>query len=594
VHRILLTFDDGPHAESTAVILDELARRGNSAVFFVLGEELEKPGAHALLQRAVSEGHYVGNHGYSHRRLTLLTDEEIRSDFRRTEALIGSLDRGVKLWRPPFGEHGTRVDSLLALLGYTRMLWNVGSRDWEFPPADDCVDDWVEWTLGGVRSRIGRGFQNTVCLFHDSLATTALHLPRLLDELSRIPGARVARYNPCDPEGISIEPEANVERTGALHCTDAVSFAFEELRVLVRPRHSTLYILNQSAGFLWDTLASGSSESEAARELADCYGIAEDLAVSDVRTALEDWRHRGLIGPKSPEMEDPGPWPFLPATVPAPALDEFAEQREYRLLDAPFVIRYQTAAIAAAIHPRFVNLASAVPVPHGRTFAISAYGSGFVLTAEGSSTYYRSLAALAYHLHFALMRCAHPGLDAMASLHAALAAYGAGSLALVAASGSGKSTLAAALASEGMRVACDDRLFLDFASGLPAAAPNAIGLKRGSWRALESRYPAILDLPCVHLENEVRYLPSPAPADRLFPPLTHIFFPQHDPAAVTRAYHLSGLEALERLCAPESWISPEPDRLRTFLQLVESAHCFALPFSNLDAAVAQIEGFVRA
>lgn len=93
----------------------------------------------------------------------------------------------------------------------------------------------------------------------------------------------------------------------------------------------------------------------------------------------------------------------------------------------------------------------------------------------------------------------------MACLHSALATYGAGSLALVANNSSGK-----ALASAGMRVSVGDRLFLDCDSGHPAAAPNAIGLKCGSWRALASRYPAILDVSSLRSDQEeVRFLLSP-------------------------------------------------------------------------------------
>src|ERR1022692_847434 len=125
LHRVLLTFDDGPHPRHTVLVLDELARRELKGVFFVLGEQLEHPENQAILERLAGEGHLIGNHGYSQQNLTRLTDEQIRSQIRRTETLIGNLDRGVKLWRPPFGERDNRVDAILRSLGYTRMLWNV-------------------------------------------------------------------------------------------------------------------------------------------------------------------------------------------------------------------------------------------------------------------------------------------------------------------------------------------------------------------------------------------------------------------------------------------------------------------------------------
>jgi peptidoglycan/xylan/chitin deacetylase (PgdA/CDA1 family) len=592
VHRILLTFDDGPHPANTGLVLDELSRRGLSAVFFVLGEQLELPGARAVLERAVAAGHFIGNHGYSHQNLTLLSDDQIRSAARRTEALIGDLDRGVKLWRPPFGESDARVDSVLASLSYTRMLWNVDSMDWrdDLPP-----DEWIRLTLAKIRTRINLGLRNTVCLFHDPLAATCAQFGAFLDELASIPRAQVARYNPSHSEGISLPEDPEPPRTSALDPSDAVGFEFEGSRVLARPSRASLYILNETASFMWDVLSRGASESEAARQLARDYDISEDVAARDVRFALDDWRIRGLIGPKAPEMEDPGPWPLSTNVVPAPEGAEFEETRSYRFLDFCFTIRCETAGIADAIHPRFANLQTAAPARAGQLFDITAISDGFALSVSGgSATRHESVAALAYHLFFSVMRCAHPGLDLMACLHSALASHGGGSLALIANNGGGKSTLAAALAGSGMPVHSDDRLFLDFVSGRPAATPNSVGLKRGSWPALLTRYPGILELPTVEIDGQdVRFLPQPPPTDRLLPPVTHIFFPRYEARAENGVHRLSSVQALQRIAASEGWISSDPAKLGAFLQWVGRAACYELPFSDLEAAVARIGECLR-
>lgn len=593
MHRILLTFDDGPRPAHTLSVLDELARRGLSAVFFVLGEQLELPGAHTLVERAAREGHFIGNHGYAQQNLTGLTDEEIRSSFRRTEALIGRLDRGVKLWRPPFGERDSRVESVLASLGYTRMLWNIDSLDWRPLP----VSEWMDRVLDKVHARNHLGFRNSVCLFHDSLENTAREIGGFLDRVARIPDVAVARYNPCHPEGISLPEEAEPPRTCLLDPCDAVGFEFDGSRVLARPGRSALYILNETASFLWDRLSGGASEPETARYLAERYGIA-NAAGRDLAAALSNWRATGLIGPKAPEMEDPGPWPVSTETVPRPAGAEFQATREYGFLDFSFTIRYHTRDIAAAIHPRFANLESAARGRASYTFEITAESPAvdhaFILAAGGSATRHESLAALSYHLFFSITRRAHPGLELMACLHSALATYGEGSVAFVANNGSGKSTLVAALASAGMRVCSDDRLFLDFASGRPAATPNSIGLKRGSWPALQARYPGILDFAQVRIDDDdVRFILAPPAAERLLPPVTHVFFPRYDARAATAAHLLSPLQAIQRVAASEGWISSEPSKLEAFLGWLGRVSCYELPFSDLDAAVGQIAARIQ-
>ena len=62
--RIALTFDDGPHPEYTAEILDILAEYGIRATFFVIGENVDL--YPEVLQRTIAEGHEIGNHTQTH------------------------------------------------------------------------------------------------------------------------------------------------------------------------------------------------------------------------------------------------------------------------------------------------------------------------------------------------------------------------------------------------------------------------------------------------------------------------------------------------------------------------------------------------
>lgn len=69
--RIALTFDDGPHYKYTAEILDILAEYDVKATFFVVGELAER--YPELILRELADGHEVGNHTWSHPRLSRLT-----------------------------------------------------------------------------------------------------------------------------------------------------------------------------------------------------------------------------------------------------------------------------------------------------------------------------------------------------------------------------------------------------------------------------------------------------------------------------------------------------------------------------------------
>ena len=67
---VLLTFDDGPHPDVTAGVLDRLAAHDAKAVFFVVGRRLKRGGD--LLARMRREGQVIGNHSYLHRNRYVL------------------------------------------------------------------------------------------------------------------------------------------------------------------------------------------------------------------------------------------------------------------------------------------------------------------------------------------------------------------------------------------------------------------------------------------------------------------------------------------------------------------------------------------
>ena len=63
--EVTLTFDNGPDPEATPHVLDVLAARDLKATFFVVGERLAA--ARHLAERAHAEGHWIGNHTWTHR-----------------------------------------------------------------------------------------------------------------------------------------------------------------------------------------------------------------------------------------------------------------------------------------------------------------------------------------------------------------------------------------------------------------------------------------------------------------------------------------------------------------------------------------------
>lgn len=186
--RLLLTFDDGPHPEHTPRVLDALAAADVPALFFVVGRRAE--GQAGLLARTVAAGHRLGNHTFSHVRLTDLTPTEIRDEIRRTHDLIEPyLPPGPPLFRLPYGATNRVVAETVAALGYRTIGWEVDSGDWL---AARQPDGWIEPTLIDVRKRT-----DSRLLLHDDRPGTAAHLPRFLARLREL---GIVRFDaPAEP-----------------------------------------------------------------------------------------------------------------------------------------------------------------------------------------------------------------------------------------------------------------------------------------------------------------------------------------------------------------------------------------------------------
>jgi peptidoglycan-N-acetylglucosamine deacetylase len=178
---VALTFDNGPAAGVTDTVLDVLRDRDVLATFFVVGRQLDAPGALDLLRRAFDEGHRVGNHTWSHSVAfgDLADEDTMAEEIDRTQALISPFEGAERLFRP-FGSGGIIDEHLLSAVaarhleagGYTCVLWDCVPRDWEDPSG------WPERCLAEIEGR-----DHSVVVLHD-LPTGAMDaLPRFLDAL---------------------------------------------------------------------------------------------------------------------------------------------------------------------------------------------------------------------------------------------------------------------------------------------------------------------------------------------------------------------------------------------------------------------------
>jgi peptidoglycan/xylan/chitin deacetylase (PgdA/CDA1 family) len=94
--HIYLSFDDGPHPDSTPQILKLLNKHKIKATFFCLGKNLLL--FPELKARILREGHALANHGHEHISGWRTSTEDYLEDISKTAALIPG-----RLFRPAYG-----------------------------------------------------------------------------------------------------------------------------------------------------------------------------------------------------------------------------------------------------------------------------------------------------------------------------------------------------------------------------------------------------------------------------------------------------------------------------------------------------------
>ncbi len=179
--ELVLTFDDGPWPGTTSRVLDALKSECVRATFFLLGRNTA---AHPeLARRALTDGHSIGHHSFSHPLLNHMSLLRAEADIDRGIAADELALYGVRRTRPT-----TPFFRFPGFASNPALLERMNERGLVVFGADVWASDWVTMTpsseLHLILSRIEQ-VRRGIVLFHDTKAQTAQMLPAFLHELKR-------------------------------------------------------------------------------------------------------------------------------------------------------------------------------------------------------------------------------------------------------------------------------------------------------------------------------------------------------------------------------------------------------------------------
>ena len=171
--RVALTLDDGPHNEYTKRIVDELAKYGYHATFFVVGNRVDGTAYNgkSALKYAAEKGNEIGIHGYTHEEYyDDCSDSVYAKELSNTEKAITDVlpKYSVSLMRPVGGKI---TDARIKSCEYSVIMWSVDPEDWRYSStADDKKEQNVETIVNNVMSSVKDG---SIILMHDIYGNTA-------------------------------------------------------------------------------------------------------------------------------------------------------------------------------------------------------------------------------------------------------------------------------------------------------------------------------------------------------------------------------------------------------------------------------------
>ena len=187
--RVFLTFDDGP-SNNTHEILDILKQYNIKATFFVLGSQVQV--FPETTNRIYNEGHYIANHGYSHKYSSIYqSPEQVLNEYNQCNEVVAKTinvpEYNSHLFRFPGGSVGGKYADLkkqaITLLDQNNILhidWNSLTGDSEKAnPTEEYLMDNLQKTTEGKN--------NLVVLMHDAQAKhiTVETLPKVIEYLQQ-------------------------------------------------------------------------------------------------------------------------------------------------------------------------------------------------------------------------------------------------------------------------------------------------------------------------------------------------------------------------------------------------------------------------
>jgi len=182
---VALTFDDGPHPEYTAKLLDILDHYHAKATFFVIGRHVKS--FPDLVFRMHQAGHNIGNHSFRHERMNKMKLSEAIEEIQKTNFEIKNITgQNPLFFRAPGGQYSAGVYQSALKTNMQVINWSVNAGDYQ----NELVYSGEKTPFNQSAQEILKHLSHTIkggdiVLMHNGAPQTLEALPALIEMLQK-------------------------------------------------------------------------------------------------------------------------------------------------------------------------------------------------------------------------------------------------------------------------------------------------------------------------------------------------------------------------------------------------------------------------
>lgn len=172
---VYLTFDAGYDNGNLSKILDVMDEKEAVGTFFITGDFLTR--FSDLVIDINNRGHIVGNHTWSHKKITKLNSQEIIEELNKVEEQYKKIT-GESIgyyFRPPEGVFNNESLQVIKQLNYNTIFWSIAYKDWDTNNQGD-----VNKAVNSVIDNLHNG---AIILLHTVSEDNVKALPIIIDQI---------------------------------------------------------------------------------------------------------------------------------------------------------------------------------------------------------------------------------------------------------------------------------------------------------------------------------------------------------------------------------------------------------------------------